>query len=232
MPTRLHCRPHPPALLLLALALAAGPRGARAEVALADSVEWLGADAARVVVGRIVSFKAADPSAQGKNQGLALATVRVAETLKGAGAADALCVGLRHVDERRFESYRKGATDLVFFLGTSIQATSFEGRVCNHWPLRGGDALPAIVPLDAPGTRLLSATTFKVLRQRGEALAATRDALRRLAAAAGSPPKPAKRAFLEVPIDSEVYKLLYSGSACYLHVPDLIFPKARPRLGR
>jgi hypothetical protein len=222
----------PRALLLLAVALVAGPRLARAEIALAESIEWLAASADRVVVGRIVSFKGADPGAQGKNRGLALATVRVAETLKGAGDKDALCVGLRDVDERRADGWRKDGTDLIFFLGTSIQATSFERRVCNHWPLRGGDALPFVVPLEKPGNRLLGATTFKVLKQRGAILAAARDALRRLAAAAGSPPRAAKRYFLEVPFESEVHKVLYSGSACYLYVPDLIFPKAKPKLGR
>jgi hypothetical protein len=222
----------PLTILLVAAALAAAPRGAHAEVAIGESLEWLAASADRVVVGRIVSLKGADPGAQGKNRGLALATVRVAQTLKGGAPADALCVGLRDVDEGRFAAHRKDGTDLVFFLGSSIQATSFEGRVCNHWPLRGGDAVPFVVPLDKPGTRLLGATSFTVLKHRGEILAATRDALRRLAAAAGSPPKAARRVFLEVPFDTEVHKVLYSGSTCYLHVPDLLFPKARPKLGR
>jgi hypothetical protein len=155
----------------------------------------------------------------------------VAETVKGAGAGDALCVGLRDVDEQRFEAWRQGGTDLVLFLTASIQATSFEGRVCNHWPLSGGDALPFVVPLDKPGNRVLSASTFTVLKQRAESLAASRDAVRRLAAA-GSPPKAAKRYFLEVPFGSEAHKVLYGGSACYLYVPDLIFPKAKDRLGR
>jgi hypothetical protein len=35
-----------------------------------------------------------------------------------------------------------------------------------------------------------------------------------------------------VPPDSEVYKVLYSGSACYLHVPDVLFPTAKEKLGR
>ncbi len=47
-----------------------------------------------------------------------------------------------------------------------------------------------------------------------------------------APPKAAKRYFLEVPFDSEVHQALYSGSACYLYVPDLIFPRAKPKLGR
>jgi hypothetical protein len=119
----------------------------------------------------------------------------------------------------------------VLFLTASVQATSFEGRACNHWPLSGGDALPFVVPLETPGTRLLSAATFKVLKQRADILAASRDAVRRLAAA-GSPPKAARCYFLEAPTGSEVHKVLYGGSACYLHVPDLIFPKAKDELGR
>ncbi|HEY3354204.1 MAG TPA: hypothetical protein VGQ83_13205, partial [Polyangia bacterium] len=142
--------------------------------------------------------------------------------------------GLRDVDPKRFEAHRQQGAELLFFLERTVQATSFEGRVCHHWPLRGGDALPFVVPLAAPGTKLLSAATFKVLKERREILAACRDTVRKLAAAAASssPPKAPKHYFLEVPPDSEAYKVLYGGSACYLYVPDVLFPRARPSLSR
>ena len=219
--------------VLLVVVVAASAGEARAEVNVGDSVEWLSTAAARVVVGKVVSLRAAVPGAEGKNRGLTLLTVQVAETIRGAPAAERLCVGVRDVAVPEYEQHRRDGTELLFFLGTSIQATSFEGRVCNHWPLRGGDARPYVVPLARPGTRMLAAGTFKVLKQRAEILALSRDTVRRLTAAARNPKaKPPRRFLVEVPPDSEVYKVLYSGSACYLHVPDVLFPTAKEKLGR
>jgi hypothetical protein len=220
-----------PRLLIVALllVLVLPPSLARAEINVAPSVEWLSAEAARIVVGKIVSLSPARPDAAGKLTALSLATVEVTETLKGRHEPK-LCVGLRHLDPRQLERQRAARVELLLFLGQSVQATSYEKRVCNHWPLRDG-AGPLLVPIGSPGSKLLSAGSFKVLRQRVEILAACKETLRRLAARKAPPALPRKH-LLEVPFQSEAHKVLYSGSSCYLEVPDLLFPKARPSLGK
>jgi hypothetical protein len=140
-------------------------------------------------------------------------------------------VAVRQGGLRDAATLRRQGIELIFFLGETVQATSFEGRVCNLWPLRGGDALPAIVRLDQPGQRLLAAGGFKVLGTRADVVAAVRTAARGLPAPRAGQAAPEQR-FLEVPFNTAVHRALYSGSACYLIVPAALFPRARPRLGR
>lgn len=226
--------------------LGASPPRARAEIAIGESVEWLTASAKWVLVGRITSVRDVDPRGQGKNADLQLLAVQVTGVLKGPLALGKVCVAVRQSGLKDAQVLRQKRTELVFFLGQTVQATSFEGLTCNLWPLRGGDALPAILPLDSPGKRLLSASSWKVLRRRADVLQAVRDTARRLAstragAGAGAAKSgstglgvtmPLAKHYLEVPFSSEVHQVLYGGSACYLIVPQSLFPKARPRLGR
>ena len=202
------------------------------EVAIGESVEWLTAISTRVLVGRVLSVKPIDPAATGKNADLQLLTVAVTDTLRGASPGARACVAVRQGGLRDAPVLRQQGTELVLFLQESIQTTSFEGRVCNLWPVRGGDALPAIVPLAAPGKRLLGAARFEVLGTRAAAIAAIRAAAKGLPAPRAGLAKEPPRHFLEVPPGTPVYQALYGGSAVYLMVPRELFPKARPRLGR
>jgi len=218
------------AAALLAL-LAALPTPARAEIAIGESLEWLTASATRVLTGRIVAQRDVDPRATGKNADLQLLTVQVTGTLRGPASGPKVCVAVRQGGLKDAATLRQQGVELILFLGETVQATSFEGRVCNLWPLRGGDALPAIVRLDQPGKRLLAAGGFKVLGQRAAIVAAVQTAARGLPAPKAGQAAPPQR-FLEVPPGTEVYRVLYGGSTCYLIVPAALFPQARPKLGR
>lgn len=210
---------------VVVLLFAVSPQVVRAEVNIVESLEWLMAASARVVTGTVTAAQPQAPSSEFRT--LSVATVKVTATLKGQSAAH-LCVALPNLDPRELERYRAGRTELILFLGSRSGARSFEGRLCDQAPLLGGDARPFVVPLDRPGTTLITATTFAVLKDRQVLLAAAREAARRLAASR----RPPQRAFLEVPASSEAFKILYSGSDCFLVVPDVLFPRARPKLGR
>lgn len=224
------------ALVLLVLLLA--PAQARAEIALANSLEWLCAAADRVLLGRITSVQAVDPAmngaagkgrpAQGKDEGLVLYTVQVSQTLKGADPQATRCVGQRGVPAAELARLAAAGAPLLFFLTETIQATSYQGRTCNLWPLAAGDDRPALIPLAAPGKRLLRASDFQVQAGGEPLLAAVRQTLARL-----PPRKPLEepaRGLLAVPFSSPVHAALYGGSTVYLYVPRALFPQARESL--
>lgn len=215
--------------LALVLALVSS-RPARAEINLTESLELLVAQSDWILTGRISKLAPVDAAARGKSAGLSLFLLEPSETIKRPGreaARAAVCVGVRDVDPALLETYQKQRTELILFLSQSVQATTFEKTVCDLWPLREqGTSLPYLVPVSSPGNRLLSASTFKVLKDRASIVAACSAVLKRLPATdkRGALPKPV---WLEVPFDSEVHQVLYSGSACYLYVPDGLFPQAR-----
>lgn len=215
--------------------LIAAPRSSRAEINMSESLELLVTKADWIVAGRITKLSPADPAARGKNSDLTLVIVQPTETVKAPtreAPRPAVCIGVRGFAAATLAEYQKQGTELLFFLEQTIQATSYEKVLCDLWPIRNqGSSQPYIVSLSNPGKQLLSATTFKVLKDRATILAACKDTMKRF-------PWPDKRkpddgpqaVFLELPFESEAFQALYSGSACFLYVPEGMFPKAKRTL--
>lgn len=221
--------------LVLWLLLRPGP--ARAEIAIEDSLEWLCAQAQRVVTGRVKAVQAVDPSragpdaagaqkAPGKSRDLVLFLVQVSQTLKGAPLPAEVCIGSRTLRADGLQQQAAQGVELIFFLDETAQATSYQGRVCNLWPLRTSDGVAALIPLAAPGRRALQASTFQVLGDRAAIVSACQKTVARLA----QRPGPLEQGLLEVPFGTPVHGALYGGSACYLNVPRALFPAAKASL--
>jgi hypothetical protein len=77
----------------------------------------------------------------------------------------------------------------------------------------------AVVDPQNPGSILLKGD-FTYLKNKTEIEAYIIDCVEKLKG------KTANKYFLEVPYESEAYGALYSGSSCYLMVPDVLYPKA------
>lgn len=219
---------------LLAFFLLATLGAARAEIAMVDSVEWLTADASEVLLGKIVSHRAASRVATGKDRDLTLLTVEVTVAVSTkaddkVSVGERICVALRDAREPELVRLQVGPGELLFFLGATVEATAFEGRECRRWPLRDAGGEPAVFRLDASKGKLLSAMELRALGPRDEILAAVRTTRRRLdalAPARGPAPVP-KRYLLQIPARSELETLMATHSVSYLYVPDLLFPTAR-----
>jgi hypothetical protein len=186
---------------------------ARAEIAIADSVEWLCARADVVAVGRLVEV-AGPPNQLGKNRDLVSLTLR--PSLVAKGAPGVVRFSVRTADPAALREHRDRGTVMVAFLHRTPAAYVRGGAVYDLWPLREGH-VSWLLPLDAPG--LLLADGF---RRVGGA-----EDVARACRAAGS----AKDAhLLEIPFGSEAHGAVYGGSACFLRVPPGLFPAAKPGL--
>ena len=213
-------------MALFALTTAGMPTSARAEVTTAESIEWLSVDATRVLTGKVTSMEGPGTAATGKDRGLTLLTVQVADSLKNAPpAGDSLCVAVRGANEAELRDQLEHGAELLFFLSRTIQASSYQGRSCDSWPARSLENRPLVISLTKPGKPLLSAVGFRVLKTRNEILDTIRDILKNQASQTGN--VAARRFVLEVPRGTELYKTHSRGSAVYLYVPDTLFPKAR-----
>ena len=88
-----------------------------------------------------------------------------------------------------------------------------------------------IIDLTEPGKLLMSAKDFKILKTNAEVIKYTKDFIVQLKGFLEKKKKyKFKKYLFELVKDSEVFKELYSGSACYLYVPDAFFPNAKEKL--
>ncbi len=190
---------------------------ARAEIAIADSVEWLCASADVVVVGRLTEV-VGPPQGEdlGKNRDLVSMTLQPEVVAKGAPGAVHLSV--RAPDSVALRQHRDRGTVMVAFLRRTIQSYMRGGAVYDLWPVRAeGSQVQMLLPLE--GSALLLADGFRRAR--------TADDIARACAAAKAAKVPH---FLEIPFETEAHGAVYGGSACFLRVPPGVFPAAKPGL--
>ncbi len=193
--------------LILTLAVVfvmVAPRRAVAEINMADSVEWMTADADLVVRGQVAAVATRQAPGQA---GWYDVTVQVAEALKGApvaqvivaipqGGADPLAWQARHAELLLFLVDGKRRVDDDRAYGQAALA------------LRRGER--AAVVLDGATVGPLFDRRFTVLDQRAAALAAVR------AAAAST----ATRAHqIDLPVNAPAFRALYGGSAVWFYLP-------------
>jgi hypothetical protein len=188
---------------------------ARAEIAIADSVEWLCARADVVAVGRLTEV--VGPSeGLGKNEDLVSLTLQPEVTAKGGPGP--VHFSVRMPDSTALRQHRDRGTVMVAFLHRTPAAYMRDGVVHDLWPLRaeGSDA-QLLLPLDGSG--LLLADGFRRARTAADVARACAEA-------------PAAKVpyFLEIPFDSEAHAAVYGGSSCFLRVPPAMFPAAKPDL--
>jgi hypothetical protein len=76
-----------------------------------------------------------------------------------------------------------------------------------------------IMEVNSPAPRALTGE-FKMLAKKDELIGYVKDCVKKLE------DKTARPYYLEVPYETEAYGALYSGSSCFLIVPDILYPKA------
>ncbi len=213
---------------LFALIFACFAPGARAEIHLHDSVEWLCQRSEQVARGTLTAVSPDEPSEQdGKSRDLVSLTLRPTEVLRGgspsAGSTGQLApihFSMRVDDTVRLRQWMRDRTELVVFLRSTAQGYRRDGISYNLWPVREtGSAEQVLVELARPHVHLLAAGDMTVVTTPAQ-LSAACARVRGAPPPAADPPKPE---LLEVPHQSAVYSVLYSGSACYLYVPPGLF---------
>lgn len=192
-------------ILSLAVALAmVAPRAAVAEINMADSVEWMTADADRVVRGQVAAVAIRSGPGQA---GWYDVTMQVAEALKGASAAQVVVAIPQGAAEPL--AWQAGHAELLLFLVDGKRRVTDDpayGQAA--LALRRGER--AAVVLDGASVGPLFDRRFAVLDRRGPVLAAVR-------AAAASTATRAHR--IDLPFDAPAFQALYGGSAVWFYLP-------------
>jgi len=193
-------------LLLTAAVLLVTGAPARAEIMVADSLEWMTVDAALIVKGRVSGWK------DTKGPGDVVyrdVTVKVEETFKGKKAAKALTVRLRlFKGDRTATDWQRTGRSYLFFLRQGKKDEE-EGLV-GKWLPRGSGSAPRAIDLREPegayGADLKLLTDSRVI-------------LARVKQFAKHAPETMGWQRREVDFDSPVHAKIFAGSSCYLNVP-------------
>ncbi len=194
---------------LILLALAALGRSAAAEINMADSLEWMTADADAVVIGTIASSTLTPAD---DHTVWAVATIEVTATLKGA--ATGRVTFAMQTDAQGVPAGWLGR-EAMFFLVKSDRRAHDPGCVqaCHYdratWALRRG-VDDGVVTLDAKAGEQVYTSAFTALRARADVVAAVKVAASSTATRAIN---------VDVPWDSDASHALYAGSAVWMFIP-------------
>jgi hypothetical protein len=194
------------AALVIALSMALVPSRAAAEINVADSLEWMVADAELVVRGAVIAIQ----KQPGEGQVMWYrVTLRVSETLEGKRSRTIRFV-IRHLHGETPEVWRQKKTELLLFLISSKRRVGDDpGYGLEPFALRERDA---VVRLRTHGSDPVYTLDFVKLTGRTEILKAARQAV-----AAGA--SASKSHNLDVPVSSPAYGALWAGSAVWLVAP-------------
>ncbi len=178
--------------------LAAAPAAARAEINIADSIEWMTARADVVVRGTIVDAGyIGEPGTIGRTE----VTVSVRETLKGRRQRT-VRLNLRSPSHQALADWQARKTELLVFLVAANSVPEELDPPIGPWVLAD--------PIAELGSERFYDMRFDVLSKRAEVLATIR-------AAAHSTATRSHR--IDVPYDAPAFAALYGGSAVWLTVP-------------
>lgn len=199
---------------------------ARAELMVASSVEWLSCNSEVVVVGKIKQITTTKGVYSVIYEDC---VVEVSEVLKGDVKGKQITFCLRSVSESpTAKAFMNSKDGVLLFLSKSTGHGS-EAHLDNKLVPSSGRCPLSIVDLSNPPKHMFN-MKFDVLSQKEHILGDCRGALAALKKhQTDNPEKEVKRHYLKVPFGTEAYKLLNSGSSCYLYVPDFMSRESKPK---
>lgn len=180
----------------------------KAEINMAASLEWLCVDADVVLKGKVISV-IENKSVQGLS---ATITVMKAEVYKGQ-MPDTFKVMTDYYSPNWLTKSFQEKSMLMFLKYNPDQEKVFH-------PLKIGSSQGWSF-LELGEKAKAYAGNFKVLKTEKEIIDYILPLIKQTDGKSG------KMHLLEIPYETEAFQDLYSGSSCYLYVPDFMFPKSR-----
>lgn len=176
------------------------------EINMAPSLEWLCTDADIVSTGRMIGIETREDSTGfysvltidiiSNFKGFATSTIMVITTTQNNSWNNAESAGDEILVFLKQDTLNKGRYTLLTLYGS------------NEW---------SVIPLE---TGKAFTGDFRVLKERIEITNYCTESLLRIAGRKG------KLHIIEIPWDTEAMRELYSGSTCYLYVPDFLYPES------
>lgn len=177
------------------------------EINIATSIDWLCYDADLIITGKLTESTSnpnANPITEFQNTNL----MNVQVIMKGDLGTNKIrfTTRLPYIGGQQLKNL-VGREVIVFLKSVDGKFHAWEDTY-------------SLLPLDKPGNYALTGA-FKTLKAKMDIIEYVESTLQKLEG------KTAKPYFLEVPVETEAYNVLYSGSSCYLIVPDILYPEAK-----
>lgn len=196
-----------PLLILLLLITHLPAKAITTEINIGTSIDWLCYDADLIITGKLTE-SSDNPNANPITDFQTTNLMNVQVILKGD-------LGTNKIRFTTRLPYIGGA-QLKNLVGREVVVflKSVDGKF-HAW-----DDSYALLSLDKPGQYALTGG-FTTLKSKTEITTYIESTLQKLDG------KTARPYYLEVPYETEAFNALYSGSSCYLIVPDILYPEAK-----
>ncbi len=196
---------------------------AKAEINAGYSLEWLCADAGLIAVGKLKSYEKTN-----SNLMMFLCTFETTEMITGSAQSPVYFI-VKYMPEDSLKKYVSEKTPMLVFLKETTRPYKTKTMHTSWQTMETYNSHPAMMNLDTPPKWLIKAEGFMPMTKREDILSFCRSCLIKLGEyqILG---KTVFENFLEVPYQTEAYLLLFSGSTCYLKVPDFMFPKSTEKI--
>ncbi len=209
--------------LALLLVLSLSGSFAKAEINVGYSIEWLCADAGMIATGILQSHS---KCTTGNNT--YVCTFTTGNLLRGTTANPVTCI-ISNFSDDSLTKYETQKTPLLIFLKEFEKNIKCQKSATSWQVMECYNSMPAIVNLLTPPQLLLSAQGFLLLSNPETIISYCRILLKTLAEYEIMGHTVFMN-YLTVPTQSEVFKLLYQGSSCFLSVPHFMFPESKEKL--
>ncbi|MEI6122449.1 MAG: hypothetical protein WCQ95_02355 [Bacteroidota bacterium] len=197
--------------------------GSKAEINVGNSVEWLCADADIIAVGTLKSYT---KCSTGNN--LFLCTFQSTQILFGT-SGNSLIFTINYIATDSLNKYVSQKTPMLVFLQQNESIYKSKKQETWWFAMEAYNSKPALVNLQSPSQLLISASGFSVLTSPQLIISYCQITLQKIAEyqVMGKSVFPN---YLNIPFQTPAFNLLYSGSSCYLLVPDFMYAESKQKL--
>lgn len=209
-------------LILVVVFCFISPFALKAEINVVNSIEWLVCHSDLVIRGNITFVDM-------KGDKLTC-TIEISEGLKGPLSVTTLdfSMPMSKTMADRLKKIMVVNRDVIVFLKNNNAGK--KKMPADYSPIRDdGTGLYYVVDLTEPMNMLISAGDFKVLKEAALIISKCKAIAAKANAITDKKKNfEFKKYYLNVPAETEAYYAIYSGSSCYLFVPETFFPAAKP----
>jgi len=195
----------------------------KAEINIGNSIEWLCADAGLIATGKMKSYSKAT---SGNN--LWICTFETQEIFKGTTVSP-VSFTLNNINEDSLKKYVSEQTLLLVFLKENEKPYKKMKTETLWYAMETCNSVPAMINLFSPQQLLISAYSYSVLQTLEMIVSVCRMNLKKVAEYEVQGHTVFMN-YLLIPYQTPAYSILYSGSSCYLAVPDFMFPDSKEKL--
>ena len=157
-----------------------------------------------------------------------ICTFETQEIFKGTTVSP-VSFTLNNTNEDSLKKYVSEQTILLVFLKENEKPYKKTKAEASWYTMETCNSAPAMINLFLPQQFLITAYSYSVLQSREQIISVCRMNLKKVAEYEVQGHTVFMN-YLLIPYQTPAYSILYSGSSCYLAVPDFMFPDSKEKL--